>query len=152
MNEDLHELLWDCQHEAQRLAHAMPGDDGKGFQVFANAFCDARVALKGTADRIEALEAENARLRSSREWQPIETAPKDEDIIVAVMAAGHEPSIGEARFWSDGGTWEPDWWWQGTTPKDYYVGPISEMNFGTPTHWMRKPEAPALTNQTEKGE
>lgn len=58
MTQDLVERLWDCQHEAQRLAHAMPGDDGKGFQVFANAFHDARASLKQAADRIEALEAD----------------------------------------------------------------------------------------------
>lgn len=92
------------------------------------------------ADRIEAL-GNQLRAAIDRAWQPIDTAPKDVNVIIAVMAEGHETLVGEARFWSGAG----DWWWGGTTPEDYFAGPISEINFGAPTHWMPLPPPPTTT-------
>lgn len=80
--------------------------------------------------------------KSKIEWLPIDTAPKDgTNVILAVMGGPNGPAIGEARWWdNDGG----DWWWAGNSPGDYHGGPVSEINFGMPTHWMPMPEPPAL--------
>jgi hypothetical protein len=81
--------------------------------------------------------------KSKIEWQPIETAPRDgTSVILAVTGGKNGPVVGEARWWEE---WEEhggDWYWAGNTPGDYHGGPISEINFGTPSHWMPMPEPP----------
>lgn len=71
------------------------------------------------------------------EWQPIETALKDRPVIIQVTDETRDPIVGEAQWHDDGDG--GDWWWANTSPGDYYSGPISEMNFGKPTHWMPLP-------------
>lgn len=80
---------------------------------------------------------------TTQEWQPIETAPKDKtNVIVAVptqyMDGYH---VGEAYFDPEhyGGG---DWWWSGTYYGDYHAGPISDVNWHEPTHWMPLPSPP----------
>lgn len=84
-----------------------------------------------------ALVAEIREGRRAREWQPIETAPKDGSGIVAYDPGGtfpngrsNPPFVGIAA-WSEGDDLnEPHWSGPGT-PK------------GHPTHWFKVPSAPA---------
>lgn len=75
-----------------------------------------------------------------RGWRTIDSAPRDgTSIILAVTGGINGPVIGEARWhYADGG----DWWWAGNAPGDYHGGPISEINFGVPTHWQPLPLPP----------
>lgn len=76
-------------------------------------------------------------LLAERQGQPIETAPKDRPVIIQITDATREPIVGEAQWREDGEG--GDWWWAGTKPGDYYTGPISDINFGEPTHWWPLP-------------
>jgi|GEM_PF-2459301 len=69
------------------------------------------------------------------EWQPIETAPKDMDVLL------HCPGRGAVR-----GKWNADQY--ARVPRPYWSND-RERTFGTretrddqPTHWMPLPEAP----------
>jgi len=64
---------------------------------------------------------ENARLRAERDWQPIETAPRDGTELLLVDPTGRR----EVGFWSrEGLRWSV-----------FYA-------VAQPTHWMPLPEAP----------
>lgn len=79
------------------------------------------------------------------EWQPIETAPDDKTpVLIAVPNKDRDGYlVGEAYF--DG---EHDgWWWAGTDYGDYHGGPIIEVNYWPPTHWMPLPEPPQMTRK-----
>jgi len=64
------------------------------------------------------------------EWQPIETAPKDDTQIL--LTDGSEVSQG----W-----WEPDYGWLGW---EVYRA----VHRFTPTHWMPLPDPPASPRKT----
>ena len=64
------------------------------------------------------------------EWQPIETAPKDETGILVVSGG----VVGEANY-KDYDGYEPGWFWINTYPQD--SDPID------PTHWMPLPDPPS---------
>jgi len=79
-------------------------------------------------------------LLEERQWREIESAPKDgTPVIIAVT--GRETIVGEARWWEVGD--DSDWFWVGHGPGDYYGAPLSEVNFGSPTHWMPLPLPPS---------
>lgn len=59
-------------------------------------------------------------------WNPIETAPNESAVLVAVGGA-----VGEAFLRGKDG-----WWWAGNDPSDSWGGQIY------PTHWQGLPEAP----------
>lgn len=83
-------------------------------------------------DRIRALEAENARLRAEREWQPIETAPRDGTLLF--LWNGKKMQRG---FWD-----KVDCAWVlafKTTTRRKPVHPA-------PTHWMPLPNPPTEKN------
>lgn len=69
------------------------------------------------------------------EWQPIETAPKDEKILLA-----------RAGQWVDIGEWEDDrhakkprpYW---TANREWWAGKMA-MREQQPTHWMPLPPPP----------
>lgn len=63
-------------------------------------------------------------------WQPIETAPEDTDVIVAVNIRGRQV-VGEAKQ-----TPEHGWYWAGQDHSDYFAVQI------VPTHWMPLPDPP----------
>lgn len=64
------------------------------------------------------------------EWQPIETAPADTDVLVWCRGW---PSGGEARFWPREG-----WHIANNTPSDSWGSQIH------PTHWMQLPPPPDI--------
>lgn len=77
------------------------------------------------------------------DWQPISTAPKDgTPVIVAVPTKDLDGfHVGEAYY--DPENYEGgDWWWAGTGYGDYHGGPISDINFHQPSHWMPLPAPP----------
>ena len=65
-------------------------------------------------------------------WQPIETAPKDEAVIVFLTDAAHGMTIEIAHRSSN----DPDGDWYAAT----HDGPPIDVR---PTHWMPLPEPPA---------
>ena len=71
-----------------------------------------------------------AREEIMNDWQPIETAPKDRDIIVFIPT-GYE-KIDIVR-------WERNEWWG-----DHWMNArcVDEGRAGTPTHWMELPSDP----------
>lgn len=86
---------------------------------------EAAQALADVAARVLELEA-------AQQWQPIETAPKDRDILVCQSRNG---IISAARGVNEHGDWKT-----GIGPMDY----LAEA-----THWMPLPEPPsAALNQT----
>ncbi len=80
-------------------------------------------------------------------WQPIETAPKDGTfVIICVSHETRDPVIGEARFLPATRFFDAEWWWQGCAPEQYInCEPISQTNFGKPTHWQPLPTPPGET-------
>jgi hypothetical protein len=91
-------------------------------------------ATKATAIRtisggIERAEAALAKigLRAESGWQPIETAPEDEHVILCTTG-GH---VGEALMLRDEDTGKQKWTWA--------LGPVSQ--FHIPLGWMPLPEA-----------
>lgn len=67
-------------------------------------------------------------------WQPIDTAPKEQPVIVWCDGA-----IGEAYYDDDHG----DWWWANTSRDDYLSSKIS------PTLWRPVPAPPRFDGRTE---
>jgi hypothetical protein len=76
-------------------------------------------------------------------WQPIDTAPNDENVLVFVPPDDDEGSgiMGVARFHryarGDGGWWQWD--------SEYWPVDIS------PTHWMPLPEPPQAVDAVARG-
>ena len=75
------------------------------------------------------------------EWQPIETAPKDELVLL------HRPTAAE---WCKvaPGKWEPDAY--STKPKPYWriwlcIGGVTDSRQWMPTAWMPLPAPPTET-------
>jgi hypothetical protein len=65
-------------------------------------------------------------------WQPIETAPRDESVLVYIRDAAQGREYEIAHCSSD----DPDADWYLST----VCGPPIDV---PPTHWMRLPDAPA---------
>lgn len=76
-------------------------------------------------------------------WRPIATAPVDgTHVIIAVPTKDRDGfHIGEAYFdrehYGLG-----DWWWAGTSHKDHFSGPVSDINYHAPTNWQPMPADP----------
>lgn len=77
-----------------------------------------------------------------REWQPIESAPRDGSVIWLYLAG--EGYHGPRRCDITTGVWTDSGWY---VIADGYAGVVSDQ----PTHWMPLPAAPepALTEPTE---
>jgi hypothetical protein len=76
------------------------------------------------------------------EWQPISTAPKDGSSIILAVPSHDRPGeyvVGEAK-WHE--SYVDDWWWAGNHPDDPHGGPLSEIMFHRPTHWLPLPPGP----------
>jgi len=93
------------------------------------------------ADRIEELEAELARLREAQAWQPIETAPKDGTLFVAVGFVKEHAyaTVGGFELWDiEEGIWGFH---------DHNASEWFEDEKDWPTHWMPLPEPPKETDK-----
>lgn len=66
-------------------------------------------------------------------WQPIETAPKDGESILAICATAYSPVAG--------GTWWNEGWTHYSRPDEKWHGGVGRW---FPTHWMPLPQAPAI--------
>ena len=88
-----------------------------------------------TVKKIRLLEAELTTLKAENEWQPIETAPKDEFVLLA-GPSGYttiETVFTTGRMCSDyhAGRWI-----------DHANDDLTDWGFN-PTHWMTLPKPPA---------
>jgi hypothetical protein len=68
------------------------------------------------------------------EWQPIDTAPEDKNILVATHGGWVDTA-----FWTDEDGEGRKWWWL-TSAKEYAKHPIHSSLM--PTHWMPLPKHP----------
>ncbi len=95
---------------------------------------DAATAELAIKDRIETLKAApEAGTRPA--WQPIETAPKDVPILIAVRGKNKLPGlVGEASY----STEEEGWFWAQENAFDH----SALTSNWTPTHWMPLPQPP----------
>ena len=100
--------------------------------VFERAYRRAQAALTAITD---------AGYRIVPGWQPIETAPEETNVIVAVTGGPHGATVCEAYFHRDD-EYGAEWWLASTGPANYYHGPISDIMHGSVTHWMPLPAAP----------
>lgn len=51
----------------------------------------------------------------------------------------------EEAYWHRGDDrWDADWWLGAASPADYTASPISDIMFGTVSHWMPMPDAPEV--------
>ena len=101
----------------------------------AEAFHNVITPVGGTLKPVEAMQAALASLARDgfvlhQGWQPIETAPTDNEAILVTDARG---VVGEARHIPDEG-----WYWAGEDPGDYHADPFQ------PTRWMPLPAAPKV--------
>lgn len=69
------------------------------------------------------------------EWQPIETAPRDNSMVLLYA------SDSEGSFWIDTGYWETYSGWYGTPPENPDWISSFDPSFII-THWMELPEPP----------
>lgn len=67
------------------------------------------------------------------QWQPIETAPEDENVLVATTGGWVDTA-----FWTDDGD-GPKWWWL-ISANEYAKHPLHPNLI--PTHWMPLPKHP----------
>lgn len=115
------------------------------------------------AERIAHLERELAEERHSREvaakktwefsdqframsWQPIETAPKSDDICKPIKVLVYGIRDGELSGWDDEPTVWKAYWCDGSwyvSGGDYYAAWVR-----SPTHWMPLPEPPNVSRET----
>lgn len=80
-------------------------------------------------------------------WRDIATFEKHgqaNPVILCVTDADRPGIVGEAWRHEDG-----EWWWAGTAPGDYYDDPISQTNYGQPTHWMPLPPPPSVSGSAK---
>ena len=74
-------------------------------------------------------------------WQPIETAPRDGESILAICATAYSPVAG-VTWWQDG-------WTHYSRPAEKWHGGVGKW---FPTHWMPLPAAPSTTSTAEQVE
>lgn len=92
-------------------------------------------------DLVEAVSALSAQVQDVAGWRPIETAPKDESIIMLFRAdEKHWASISTGYFKNDRFARNPKPYWGG--PHERSLG-IRWYRENPPTHWMPLPAAPA---------
>jgi len=92
-------------------------------------------------DLYEAAKADNARLREAQAWQPIETAPKDGTLFVAVGFVKEHAyaTVGGFELWDiEEGIWGFH---------DHNASEWFEDEKDWPTHWMPLPEPPKETDK-----
>jgi len=72
------------------------------------------------------------------EWQPIETAPKDNTLVLLYAKIDPDPNFSD---FMDVGYWETYNFWLGPVPPE---GPCWNWSLSEhqPTHWMHLPEPP----------
>ena len=115
------------------------------YAMAAQENCDGEPydTMQEAADYIRSIQAENAALKKEREWQPIETAPKDGRVLIirSFEAAGE---VIRKAWWDDGALWELKGfhgpseligWWH--ISEDTQIEKLELDKF--PTHWIGMP-------------
>ncbi|MND69712.1 hypothetical protein D3C80_612000 [compost metagenome] len=114
----------------------------KALQAIANYRHHSRLDSDENAEAMEqiARSALSAQVQDVAGWRPIETAPKDESIIMLFRAdEKHWASISTGYFKNDRFARNPKPYWGG--PHERSLG-IRWYRENPPTHWMPLPEAP----------
>ena len=78
-------------------------------------------------------------------WRSIDDyAMSGRPVILAVVCAGRQPVIGEARFYEE----YDDWYWAGAAPDDWNCpGGVKDVNFGLPLYYQVMPELPKILHE-----
>ena len=106
----------------------------------AIALCDLRLSRNGTINckyeedsKVLTVLLSLAKEGEKMRWRPIESAPRDEDILVTNGTA-----VGEAHWYEQG------FFWAHCHPTDSYDGMV-----WLPTHWMPLPQPSAPDTKGE---
>lgn len=131
-----HEVFRLCIAEVQRLREQVLILEAN--QLRLRASLQALADDKAVPAFIQTLARWRIRRMSMSEWQPIETAPESEPILVFAPKAhrGHDSCEVVVLYHVDG---EIHWWTNGgaNAGSDLYFEPDE-----TPTHWMPLPDPP----------
>jgi hypothetical protein len=116
---EIHARDWWCPHCRTDVPPEMITKDGEHYLESGGCGRQVRGEIKGEAE-------EHA-------WRPIETAPEDENILVATTGGWVDTA-----FWTDEGEGR-QWWWLVSANKfaQYPIHPDL-----VPTHWMPLPKHP----------
>jgi len=116
-----------CQPIAQSDGHPdllfVGGAEGPNAQLLIGAVN----TLPKLLDNIDAQAAEIAQLKAAQAWQPIETAPSNETVLIG-------------RWDCDGGWYA----WVGSSSSGWKI----PLRRDKPTHWMPLPDAPEAPQET----
>ncbi|HYC66687.1 DUF551 domain-containing protein [Brevundimonas sp.] len=114
------------------MTHKTTGATGYAFEREPEAYAREHYTVTPLYARPPEAAAEIEALRARVEWQPIETAPKDGQGVLAICATAYSP-VSHVTWWLDG-------WVHYSRPAEKWHGGVGKW---FPTHWMPLPEAPA---------
>lgn len=133
--DGLARLVWDQAHQRNAFG-SYPGT------VHDHALTIIAAARREGADRIVALEAENAQLKADA-WQPIASAPKDGTIVDLWVS---HPDRAGGGYRETNVKWDGEAWVYGYRWTNFVEGFFTDA--GVPliraTHWMPLPAPPVL--------
>ena len=98
---------------------------------------------QGTASILSRLTAAEAGREEASRWQPIETAPKDNEDSILVCDARVVGGFHQVVWWSEGPK---------ATGYNWYTSDGPNFHRDAFTHWMPLPKEPALTEAQPKGD
>jgi hypothetical protein len=126
---------------AEGLALGVDWNNGTQAKLHGHraSLIDALPAARDALNRLQDQAAPPAAPQVNEAWQPIETAPRDEDVYILAMRAGAKvPFI--ASYDADFDNWYT------------FNGALENCNQKfEPTHWQPLPEPPALNPIGEEG-
>lgn len=83
----------------------------------------------------------------SDNWQPIETAPKDETVVLLWCPQSWDTDFVRVGWWFEAESPHEDSGWYDDEAASH---PLTDL-YGEPTHWMPLPEPPRDTMKGERG-
>ena len=125
--EQLKEVLWDTNKYLDQTYADLIGDLGAEWLAarIVDKLSPALSSALSTPDDLSALRAHDAELLAPYQWQPIETAPKDGEVILVSHI------FNDQIYWVEAAKQKHGAWFR---PTGHAVH--------QPTHWMPLPEMP----------